>query len=160
MDQRTVPLGEIDYGTPRNDREFAALTWRNFATTWTRGFNAYLFDIGGGFYDTEARHDIIGRQIEMIKDSLHWPHENMPGIAMIIDDTAVLETNGSGNFLNEAVMWEQKMGIARCGVRQEIRMESDTRRRGLRRRVHNCCAAACRPVARHFTVGRCPCVLR
>jgi len=123
MDQRTVPLGEIDYGTPRNDREFAALTWRNFATTWTRGFNAYLFDIGGGFYDTEARHDIIGRQIEMIKDSLHWPHENMPGIAMIIDDTAVLETNGSGNFLNKAVMWEQKMGIARCGVLQEIRME-------------------------------------
>jgi hypothetical protein len=47
----------------------------------------------------------------------------MPGIAMIIDDTAVLETNGSGNFLNKAVMWEQKMGIARCGVLQEIRME-------------------------------------
>lgn len=125
MDQRTVPLGEIDYGTPRNDREFAALTWRNFATAWTRGFNAYLFDIGGGFYDTDARHDIIGRQIEMIKDSLYWPHENMPGIAMIIDDTAVLETNGSGNFLNEAVMWEQKMGIARCGVPFRIYLFDD-----------------------------------
>lgn len=36
----------------------------------------------------------------------------MPGIAMIIDDTAVLETSGAGNFLNEVVMWETKMGLA------------------------------------------------
>ncbi|HIG45322.1 MAG TPA: hypothetical protein EYQ20_02445 [candidate division Zixibacteria bacterium] len=61
------------------------------------------------------------------------------GIVMIIDDTAVLETNGFGIIFS----WK-----------------SDTRRWGLRRRVYNCCAAACRPVARHFTVCRCPCVLR
>lgn len=125
MDQRTAPVGEKEFGTPRNDREFEALTWRNFADAWTRGYNAYLFDIGGGYYDTDARHEIIGRQVEMIKDSLDWPHETMPGIAMIIDDSAVMETNGSGNYLNEAVMWEQKMGIARCGVPHRIYLFDD-----------------------------------
>ena len=35
---------------------------------------------------------------------------------MILDDHAVLETNGAGNYHNEAVMWEQRMGLARCGV--------------------------------------------
>ena len=125
MDQRTYPVGAHEFGTPRDYGEFAALTWRNFAIGWTRGFNSYLFDIGGGYYDTEAFHEIIGRQVEVVKESLHWPHETVPGIAMILDDSSVLETNGSGNYLNEAVMWEQKMGLARCGVPFRIYLFED-----------------------------------
>ena len=125
MDQRTSPVGDKEFGTPRNIPEFAAVTWRNFATAWTRGFNAYWFDIGGGYYDTDAHHKVITRQVAAIKESIHWPHETMPGIAMILDDTSVLETNGAGNYLNEAVMWEQKMGMARCGVPHRIYLFDD-----------------------------------
>ncbi|MBT5876336.1 MAG: hypothetical protein HOH43_23135 [Candidatus Latescibacteria bacterium] len=125
MDQRTSPVGDREYGTPRNSAEFSAVTWRNFAAAWTRGFNAYWFDIGGGYYDTDSHHQVISRQVAAIKESIHWPHETMPGIAMILDDTSVLETNGAGNYLNEAVMWEQKMGLARCGVPHRIYLFDD-----------------------------------
>ena len=60
--------------------------------------------------------DVIRRQVDVIRQSLSWTHETVPGIAMVLDDTSVLETNGSGNYLNEAVMWEWKMGLARYGV--------------------------------------------
>jgi hypothetical protein len=61
-------------------------------------------------------HATIQRQVAVLRESLDWPHETMHGIAMVLDDASVLETNGAGNFLNEAVMWEEKMGLARCGV--------------------------------------------
>jgi hypothetical protein len=37
----------------------------------------------------------------------------------------VLETSGAGNYLNEAVMWETKMGLARCGVPYRIYLLDD-----------------------------------
>ena len=116
-----------DIGAARDYQEWAAITWRNFATGWTRGFNSYWmygFFIADWFGD-QAVQDVIGRQVEVIRESLEWEHETVPGIAMIIDDAAVLETNGSGNFLNEAVMWEQKMGMARCGVPHNIYVLED-----------------------------------
>ena len=116
MDQRSSPVGDHEFGTPRTDRELASLTWRNLATAWTRGWNAYWFDIGGDYYSTAARHETIARQVQVIKRSQDWQHETVPGIAMLLDDTAVLETNGAGNYLNEAVMWEQKLGLPWCGV--------------------------------------------
>lgn len=124
MDTRS---GNKDIGSARNYREWAAITWRNFATGWTRGFNSYWmygFFIADWFGDKPVR-DVIGRQADVIRQSLDWKHETVPGIAMILDDTAVLETNGSGNYLNEAVMWEWKMGIARCGVPHNIYMFED-----------------------------------
>jgi hypothetical protein len=111
-----MPVGANEFGTPRTDQELASLTWRNLATAWTRGWNLYWLDIGGGYYDTAARHETIARQVQVIKHSQDWQHQTVPGIAMILDDTAVLETNGSGNYLNEAVMWEHKLGIPWCGV--------------------------------------------
>ncbi len=124
MDTRS---GDKDIGTARNYREWAAITWRNYATGWTRGFNSYWmygFFIADWFGDKPVQ-DVIRRQTEVVRESLDWNHETVPGIAMIIDDTAVLETNGSGNFLNEAVMWEEKMGIARCGVPHNIYVFDD-----------------------------------
>ena len=124
MDTRS---GDKDIGTARNYQEWAAITWRNFATGWTRGFNSYWmygFFIADWFGDKPVQ-DVIQRQVNVIRESLNWSHETMPGIAMIIDDTAVMETNGAGNYLNEAVMWEQKMGLARCGVPHNIYLFED-----------------------------------
>ena len=44
---------------------------------------------------------------------------------MILDDEAVLETNGDGRFLNEAVLWEWKTGLARAGVPVRIYLFDD-----------------------------------
>lgn len=124
MDTRS---GARDIGSARNYREWAAITWRNFATGWTRGFNSYWmygFFIADWFADQPVQ-DVIRRQAAVIRQSLDWPHKAVPGIAMVLDDSAVLETNGSGNYLNEAVMWEWKMGMARCGVPHNIYLWED-----------------------------------
>ena len=124
MDTRS---GNKDIGTARNYQEWAAITWRNFAAGWTRGFNSYWmygFFIADWFGDKPVQ-DVIQRQVEVIRESLAWKHETMPGIAMILDDSAVLETNGAGNFFNDAIMWEEKMGIARCGVPHNIYLFED-----------------------------------
>jgi hypothetical protein len=67
----------------------------------------------------------IDRQAAVLRESVGWPHEPVPGIAMILDDEAVLETNGDGRFLNEAVLWEWKTGLARCGVPVRIHLFDD-----------------------------------
>ncbi|MCC6860329.1 MAG: hypothetical protein IT158_17300 [Bryobacterales bacterium] len=125
MDTRTYVRTKNEIGLARNDREYAANTWRNLATGWTRGFNSYWMEFGAGWFDPPGIRSIIGRQVAAIRESIEWPHETVPGIAMVLDDTAVLETNGSGNLHNEAVMWEQKMGMARCGVPHNIYLLED-----------------------------------
>jgi hypothetical protein len=128
MDTRTY-LGSAkkDIAIARDDREFSAIMWRNIAGSLTRGFNSYWMDLtaGNDWFAGENIQKIIGRQVEVMKKSLTWSHETVPGIAMILDDSAVLETNGTGNYLNEAVMWEQKMGMARCGVPHFIYLFED-----------------------------------
>ena len=61
----------------------------------------------------------------MLREAAAWQHETVPGIAMILDDEAVLETNGDGRFMNEAVMWEWKTGLARSGVPLRIHLLED-----------------------------------
>jgi hypothetical protein len=116
MDSRFHRTNEI--GSARNLREADAILWRNLATGLARGFNSYWqwgFAVEDWFYSDHI-HDLIKHQADIMRRSLAWKHETVPGIAMILDDSSVLETNGNGNFLNEAVMWEQKMGMSRCGV--------------------------------------------
>ena len=128
MDTRTY-LGSQpkDIAVARDDTEFSAIMWRNIAGGLTRGFNSYWMDLSAGhdWFAGDSIQEIIGRQVEVLKSSLDWQHDTVPGIAMILDDQAVLETNGTGNYLNEAVMWEQKMGIARCGVPHNIYLFED-----------------------------------
>ncbi|MFA6470715.1 MAG: hypothetical protein WCU00_01635, partial [Candidatus Latescibacterota bacterium] len=125
MDTRTWVRTKNEIGLARNVREYAANTWRNLATGWTRGFNSYWMEFGAGWFDPDEIRAVMHEQVRAIKASLSWKHETIPGIAMILDDTSVLETNGTGNYLNEAVMWEQKMGIARCGVPHNIYLFED-----------------------------------
>ncbi len=124
MDQR---VGQRDVGAARDPKELHAIIWRNFATSFTRGFNSYWmhgFFVDEWFEEEEVQQT-VRRHIEVIEESIHWPHQTVPGIAMILDDAAILETSGNGNFLNEAVMWEQKMGLARCGVPHRIYLFED-----------------------------------
>ncbi|MHB9030609.1 MAG: hypothetical protein ACYC9O_17730, partial [Candidatus Latescibacterota bacterium] len=108
-----------------NQKELAAITWRNLATGFTRGFNSYWMEFGGGWLRNDDIQALIERQAEVINESIGWEHETAPGIAMIIDDACALETNGDGNFLNEAVMSEWKMGLSRCGVPRNIYLFDD-----------------------------------
>ena len=124
MDQR---VGQRDIGPPRTPKELHAIIWRNFATGFTRGFNSYWmhgFFMDEWFEEDEAQQ-MVRRHVEVIKESIHWSHRTVPGIALILDDSAILETNGNGNFFNEAIMWEQKMGLTRCGVPQRIYLFED-----------------------------------
>jgi len=125
MDIRTPGTQGNEIGKARDAGEFAALVWRNLATGWTRGFSSYFMEFGGGWFDPPELQAIIHRQVQAIRQSIEWPHKTVPGIAMILDDASLLETNGNGAFLNEAVMWEQKMGIARCGVPHNIYLLED-----------------------------------
>ena len=114
-------------GAAEDVREAEALMWRNFATTVTRGFNSHIcwgFVVDDWFYCDPIKKTIRA-QNRMMTRSLDWPHETPPGIALILDDAAVLETNGSGNYYNEAIMWEWKMGLARCGVPFRIYLFED-----------------------------------
>lgn len=124
MDTRS---GTKDIGPARDVREWAGITWRNFANSFTRGYNSYWmygFFIADWF-PSDPVQEVIARQVDVINKSINWKHETVPGIAMILDDAAVLETNGSGNYFNESILWEQKMGIARCGVPFRIYLFED-----------------------------------
>jgi hypothetical protein len=116
MDQRTYPDKYNGYGRARDLKEFEAITWRNLGTALTRGFWYYWMDLSNDWFIAPEMHPVIERQVQVLKEAVNWKHETVPGIALIIDDQCALETNGSGNYLNEAVMWEMKQGLARCGV--------------------------------------------
>ena len=124
MDTRTW-AGTDPIAPARDSAGFAALTWRNVATALTRGFTPYWMDVYQDWFAPSELQPIIDRQSAVLREAVDWPHETVPGIAMILDDEAVLETNGDGRFLNEAVLWEWKTGLARCGVPVRIHLFDD-----------------------------------
>ena len=125
MDTRTYLIDGNEIARANDQKELTAITWRNLATSFTRGFSSYWMEFGGGWLRNGDIHALIDRQADVIAESIEWEHETVPGIAMIIDDTCALETNGDGNFLNEAVMSEWKNGVSRCGVPRNIYLFED-----------------------------------
>jgi hypothetical protein len=125
MDTRTYGDKHDGYGLARDLAEFEAITWRNFATGLTRGFWPYWMDLSSDWFGDPAMAPVIARQAQVLKESLQWRHETVPGIAVILDDRAVLETNGSGNYLTEAVLGQIRAGLARCGVPFRIYLLED-----------------------------------
>jgi len=108
------------YFAAKDDPAFAAITWRNLATALTHGYTAYYMDVFTDWFATDAIHDVIGQQVRVMHQAIDWPHETVPGIAVILDDSAVLETNGDGRFHRLAVMEQLRLGLARCGVPYRI----------------------------------------
>lgn len=125
MDTRTHLIKGNEIARAKDLRELSAITWRNLAASFTRGFTSYWMEFGGGWLRDEGVQNLVQRQAEVINESIGWEHETVPGIAMIIDDACALETSGDGNFLNEAVMSEWKMGMSRCGVPRNIYLFED-----------------------------------
>jgi len=125
MDTRTYAGQDHNFGEARDQREFNAITWRNVATAITRGFGLYWFDLSHSFFVGEPIHATIAKQVQAIKDSAAWPHATVPGIAVILDDKAVLETNGAGNYLTDAVMGQIRGGLSRCGVPYRVYLLED-----------------------------------
>lgn len=124
MDTRTYTGTDVNFPA-RDDKEFAAVTWRNLAVGWTRGFNPYWMDVYQDWFASEGMHKIISRQVQVVKESANWKHEDVPAVAVILDDEAILETNGNGAVLNEQVLWDLKLGLARCGVPYRIYLLDD-----------------------------------
>ena len=127
MDTRTWTGTDVNFPA-RDIKEFTAITWRNLADSMTRGYQSYWMDVYQDWFAAPEMHQVIGRQVEVLKESLNWPHADVPGIAMILDDEAVLDTNGDGRFFNEAIMWEMKQGLARCGVPFRVYLLNDLKR--------------------------------
>jgi hypothetical protein len=125
MDTRTWLMGRNGIGRTENLKELAAVTWRNLATSFTRGFTSYWMEFGEGWWRSKEVQELVGVQTAVIKESIEWPHATVPGIAMIIDDRATLDTNGDGSFLNESVMSEWKFGLSRAGVPRNIYLLED-----------------------------------
>jgi len=113
------------YGTVQDLETFTAVTWRDTATALTRGFTNYYCDHNADYFSDPRIHEVIARQVKVMREAVHWEHHTVPGIAMILDDTATLETNGSGHAMHEAIMWEQKLGLARCGVPYRVYLFED-----------------------------------
>ncbi len=127
MDTRTYAtnLKRPDYGTAMDLREFDAVTWRNWATAATRGWNFYWMDLCGDWFSAPEMAITIGAQVNAWRQALTWKHETVPGIAVIIDDQAALETNGAGNYLSEAVLWQIRQGLAHCGIPYRVYLLDD-----------------------------------
>jgi hypothetical protein len=125
MDTRTYTGRPEAYGAARDRAEFEAITWRNIATGLTRGFWPYWMDLSADWFCDPAMVPVIARQAQVLKDSLQWPHETVPGIAVILDDRAVLETSGAANYLTEAVMGQIRGGLSRCGVPYRVYLLED-----------------------------------
>lgn len=110
----------------RDLAEFKAITWRNLATGWTRGFHCYWMDVYQDWFADPAMHsEVIAPQVRAIRQSSEWEHATEPGIAVIIDDSSALDADPRGNYLNEAVLWEVRQGLARCGVPHRIYLLDD-----------------------------------
>ena len=116
------------YFAAKDDRAFAAITWRNLATALTHGYHTYYMDVFTDWFGTDAIHDVIGEQVRVMHQAMSWPHADVPGIAVIIDGSAVLETNGDGRYHRLAVMEQLRLGLARCGVPYRIYTFDDLRR--------------------------------
>ena len=125
MDTRTYTDPHEGFGSARNLAEFEAITWRNLATGLTRGFWPYWMDLSADWFSDPAMAPVIARQAQVLREAANWPRETVPGIAVIIDDQAVLETSGAGNYLTEAVMGQIRGGLARCGVPYRVYLLED-----------------------------------
>ncbi len=119
------------FGYFRNAKEATAGIWRNVASAMTRGHDRYWMDVTGftspkgGYFRDEGIMSTIGDAAEVMRAGLDWEHEDLPGIAMIIDDTAALHENFSSDFQALAVHWQRMTGLAQAGVPYRVYLWED-----------------------------------
>ncbi len=114
-----------DYAMARDLAEFEAVTWRNVATALSRGWWPYWMDLHADWFSDPAMAPVIARQAQVLNAAASWPHHDEPGIAIVIDDAAMQDTNGAGRYPFLAVSEQLRLGIARCGVPYRIYLIED-----------------------------------
>ena len=122
-DCRTRACSEEEgFGFLRDNAEIRAGLWRNVASAITRGYHSYWMDVtgfpspGGGFFRDELVMQTIREILPIVERCLLEPHKDVPGIAVIIDDSSGLEDDFSSDFQNAAVIWQRLAGLGSCGV--------------------------------------------
>ena len=127
MDTRTYAGGfqGRESAPARNLAEFEAITWRNIATGLSRGWWPYWMDLYADWFSDPAMQPVLARQIKVLNEATTWPHHDEPGIAIVIDDAAMLDTDGAGRYPFLAVSEQLRLGIARCGVPYRIYLLED-----------------------------------
>ncbi|MFZ4397826.1 MAG: hypothetical protein ACOYOU_19625, partial [Kiritimatiellia bacterium] len=100
----------------RDLAEFEAITWRNLATGLSRGWWPYWMDLCADWYSDPAMQAVMARQAKVLNEAATWPHDDEPGIAIVIDDAAMQDTDGAGRYPFLAISEQLRLGIARCGV--------------------------------------------
>jgi hypothetical protein len=127
MDTRTYAgnFKNRESAPARNLAEFEAITWRNIATALSRGWWPYWMDLYANWFSDPAMQPVISRQVKVLNEAVNWPHKDEPGIAIVIDDAAMLDTNGAGRYPFLAVSEQLRLGIARCGVPYRIYLLED-----------------------------------
>jgi hypothetical protein len=127
MDTRTYAGGfkGRESAPARDLAEFEAITWRNIATALSRGWWPYWMDLYANWFSDPAMQPIIARQVQVVNEAINWPHQDEPGIAIVVDDSATLDTNGAGRYPYLAISEQLRLGIARCGVPYRIYLLDD-----------------------------------
>jgi len=127
MDTRTYAGGSKgrESAPARDLAEFEAMTWRNIATALSRGWWPYWMDLYANWFSDPAMQPILKRQVEVVNEAVNWPHQDEPGIAIVVDDNAALDTNGAGRYPYLAISEQLRLGIARCGVPHRIYLLED-----------------------------------
>ncbi len=119
------------YGFYRNLEEVKAGIFRNVADAIARGYQRYWMDVTsfpspkGGYFRDPGIMEVIKSAVPVIRASVNLPHEDVPGIAVIIDDRSGLDEDFSANFQNLAVMWQRLTGLAKAGVPYRVYLWGD-----------------------------------
>lgn len=131
-DYRTYACAEnLSFGYARNTAEVEAGLWRTVAETTARGSHAYWMDVTsfptpkGGYFRDAAIMNTIKKIALVMRQSLHWEHADVPGIAMVVDDRSALCEDFSSDYQNLAVMWQRLAGLAHCGAPYRIYLWED-----------------------------------
>ena len=115
----------LESAPTRDLAEFEAITWRNIATALSRGWWPYWMDLYANWFSDPAMQPTLARQVKVLNEATAWPHQDEPGIAIVIDDAATLDTNGAGRYPFLAVSEQLRLGIARSGVPYRIYLLED-----------------------------------
>ena len=133
MDTRTY-AGDFkgrESAPARDLTEFEAITWRNLATALSRGWWPYWMDLYANWFSDPAMQPILARQVQVLNEATGRSHQNEPGIAIVIDDAATLDTNGAGRYPFLAISEQLRLGIARCGVPYRVYLLEDLAQKNL-----------------------------
>ena len=115
----------VESAPARDLAEFEAITWRNIATALSRGWWPYWMDLYANWFSDPAMQPILARQVQVLNEAVNWPHQDEPGIAVVIDDEAAYDTNGAGRYPFLAISEQIRLGIARCGIPYRVYLLED-----------------------------------